>query len=109
MELEEQFSVTLDEAHTQEFFTRLLERNFVDRIDPARGKLRSFLIAAVRNFLANHRAAAGRIKRGGHVVTVSLNWADGESRYAAEARTEDERRWHMRSAVDAEAAAVWMD
>jgi RNA polymerase sigma-70 factor (ECF subfamily) len=38
---------------TQEFFARLLAQNSVARADPARGRFRSFLLASLKNFLAN--------------------------------------------------------
>jgi RNA polymerase sigma-70 factor (ECF subfamily) len=38
---------------TQGFFTLLLEKNYLLAADPERGKFRSFLLTAVKNFLAN--------------------------------------------------------
>jgi RNA polymerase sigma-70 factor (ECF subfamily) len=38
---------------TQEFFTRVLEKNYFRDADPARGRFRAFLCAAVRHFLSN--------------------------------------------------------
>lgn len=66
----------------QAFFTRLVEKRDW-RVDPARGRFRSFLAAALRNFLANDRDRALAEKRGGGVTVVSLD-ADGGSRFAAE-------------------------
>ena len=37
---------------TQAFFERLLEKNYLDQVDRAKGKFRSFLLAAVKHFLA---------------------------------------------------------
>lgn len=47
---------------TQEFIARvLLERGLIQRADPQRGRFRSFLKAALRNFLTDqHRSAAAR-------------------------------------------------
>jgi len=44
-----------DEAHdlTQEFFARLLEKDFLAGVDRGKGKFRSFLLAACNHFLAN--------------------------------------------------------
>jgi RNA polymerase sigma-70 factor (ECF subfamily) len=50
---------------TQGFFVHLLERRTVRRADPQRGKFRSFLLGALKNYLANEAARAGRKKRGG--------------------------------------------
>jgi RNA polymerase sigma-70 factor (ECF subfamily) len=49
---------------TQEFFARLLARPGIDRIDPERGRFRSFLLGAVKHFLADMRDRSLRLKRG---------------------------------------------
>jgi RNA polymerase sigma-70 factor (ECF subfamily) len=58
---------------TQGFFVHLLERRTVRRADPHRGKFRSFLLGALKNYVANETARAGRKKRGGENEIVSLN------------------------------------
>ena len=50
---------------TQEFFARLLARHGIDGVDPARGRFRSFLLGAVKHFLADMRERDFRLKRGG--------------------------------------------
>lgn len=52
-----------DLAHA--FFERILERHGLDGADPARGRFRSYLLGALKHFLANHHAHARRTKRGG--------------------------------------------
>ncbi len=92
-----------DEAQdlTQEFFARLLERNDLARLDPARGRFRAFLLAACRHFLANQRDHAHALKRGGGLRPLSLDLADSERRYASEPSHEQtperlfERRWAL--------------
>ena len=49
---------------TQEFFARLLARPALDKIDPQRGHFRSFLLGAVKHFLADMRDHDQRLKRG---------------------------------------------
>jgi RNA polymerase sigma factor (sigma-70 family) len=49
---------------TQEFFSRLLARRGIDNVDPQRGRFRSFLLGAVKHFLADMRDHAHRLKRG---------------------------------------------
>jgi RNA polymerase sigma-70 factor (ECF subfamily) len=49
---------------TQEFFARLLARRGFDRVDPQRGRFRSYLLGAVKHFLADMRDHAHRLKRG---------------------------------------------
>jgi len=58
------------EAHdaedlTQEFFLRLLSKNDLAAVDRAKGKFRSFLLAAMKHFLANQWDRACAQKRGG--------------------------------------------
>jgi RNA polymerase sigma factor (sigma-70 family) len=50
---------------TQEFFARLLARQGIGGVDPVRGRFRSFLLGAVKHFLADRRDHASRLKRGG--------------------------------------------
>lgn len=49
---------------TQEFFAGLLARHGIDGADPARGRFRSFLLGAVKHFLADRHDHAHRLKRG---------------------------------------------
>jgi len=49
---------------TQEFFARLLARHGLDTVNPQRGRFRSFLLGAVKHFLADARDHAHRVKRG---------------------------------------------
>jgi RNA polymerase sigma-70 factor (ECF subfamily) len=58
---------------TQEFFARLLARNGLDRVDPQRGRFRSFLLGAVKHFLADMRDHDRRLKRGAGQSVVSLD------------------------------------
>jgi DNA-directed RNA polymerase specialized sigma24 family protein len=58
---------------TQGFFVHLLEHRTVRRADQHRGKFRSFLLGALKNYLANEAARAGRQKRGGTREIFSLD------------------------------------
>ena len=49
----------------QGFFAFLLETQAYTRVDRRHGKFRSFLLASLRNFLADARDHARRLKRGG--------------------------------------------
>lgn len=66
---------------TQEFFRRLLANNYLSAVDPRKGRFRSFLLAAVRHFLANEWERARTLKRGGHLTFVPLDEAQAEERY----------------------------
>jgi RNA polymerase sigma factor (sigma-70 family) len=70
------------EDYTQAFFARLLEKHSLRLADPKQGKFRSFLLAALKNFVANELARARAQKRGGNRRIVSLDIQDAESRYA---------------------------
>ena len=69
---------------TQEFFCRLLEKRWLDSADPAKGKLRTFLIVALKNFMAKEWRRASAQRRGGGQSPVQFDTAFAESRYAAE-------------------------
>ncbi len=58
---------------TQEFFARILDRQGFQGADPNRGRFRSFLLGAVKHFLSEQRARAGRQKRGGGIPHQSLD------------------------------------
>ncbi len=69
---------------TQEFFSRLLAKNYLQMADPNRGRFRSFLLASMKHMLANERRAAARLKRGGDAVVFSLDAQVPEERYQME-------------------------
>jgi DNA-directed RNA polymerase specialized sigma24 family protein len=69
---------------TQGFFTRLLETDFLTRVKPERGLFRSFLLAALKHFLANEWDARQAEKRGGGYTLISLDGEPPETRYALE-------------------------
>ena len=50
---------------TQSFFAHLIEHEIYARADRAKGKFRSFLLASLKNFLADAWSHAHTIKRGG--------------------------------------------
>jgi RNA polymerase sigma-70 factor (ECF subfamily) len=58
---------------TQAFFERLLQRNYLQAVDRSKGKFRSFLLATLQHFAANHRRDARAQKRGGGCSFISLN------------------------------------
>jgi len=69
---------------TQAFFTALLSKPCLENVQPDRGRFRSFLLAAVKNFLSNQRDKARALKRGGGVTIHSLDWQRGEERLRRE-------------------------
>jgi RNA polymerase sigma-70 factor (ECF subfamily) len=69
---------------TQDFFSRLLAKNYLAKADPDRGKFRTFLLGSLKNFLVNEWKRAGRLKRGGGTEFFSIEANAAEDRYAAE-------------------------
>src|SRR2546428_4963394 len=57
---------------TQEFFSRLLEKNYLGSVVREKGKFRSFLLAALSHFLSKERERANAAKRGGGKIVLSL-------------------------------------
>lgn len=58
---------------TQEFFARILGDSGFDQADPERGRFRSYLLGALKHFLADQRKREQRLKRGGGVTAESLD------------------------------------
>jgi DNA-directed RNA polymerase specialized sigma24 family protein len=56
---------------TQDFFIRLLEGRYLDRVDPEKGRFRSFLLSSLKFFVADEQDRQRAQKRGGGAV-VSL-------------------------------------
>jgi len=67
---------------TQEFFTTTLEKEIVERYDPARARFRTYLRLCLDGFAANARKAERRLKRGGDVTVVSLDFQTAEGEVA---------------------------
>ncbi len=77
---------TADDAQdlTQEFFTRMLEKDGLRGVTPLRGRFRSFLLAALKHFLSNQRDRANALKRGGGRQPMPLEFETAEGRYRLE-------------------------
>lgn len=86
---------------TQEFFVRLLEKHYLGEVEREKGRFRSFLLAAMKHFLANEWHRANAQKRGGGQKFVPLDAEDAETRYGVDpAHLESpdrlfERRWAL--------------
>src|SRR6202047_2176942 len=57
---------------TQGFFARLLERRDLDSVRREKGRLRSYLLTSLKNFVANAHRSANAIKRGQGRAPVAL-------------------------------------
>lgn len=71
---------------TQEFFARLLEKDYLQHLRHREGKFRSFLLTFVKRFLSDERDKAGARKRGGGRTIVSLDDTSAEERYMSEVK-----------------------
>lgn len=86
---------------TQEFFARLLEKDWLARADRAKGRFRTFVLVALKRFLANEWKRAARQKRGGDASHLSLDTEIAEDRYQVEPTLDlpadrlYERRWAL--------------
>lgn len=69
---------------TQAFFARLLERDFLRLVDPEKGRFRTFLLVALKRFLAQEWHKSQAIKRGGGAVSLPIDRMEAERRYAVE-------------------------
>lgn len=101
---------------THEFFAGLLGGGGITRAEREHGRFRSYLLGAVKHFLAHQREAALRLKRGGGAVPVSLDEDASAMRSIPDAQTlspeaEFDRQWavtvlaHALDAVRQECAA----
>jgi RNA polymerase sigma factor (sigma-70 family) len=66
----------------QGFFAAALEKGWLERFDPARGKFRTYVLTCLDGFVAKERRAGRRLKRGGGAAFVPLEETgeDGEPR-----------------------------
>ncbi|MBX3732899.1 MAG: sigma-70 family RNA polymerase sigma factor [Verrucomicrobiae bacterium] len=77
---------------TQDFFAKLLANDFAQGLSPEGGRFRSFLLTALNRFLINGWEKGRRLRRGGGVVTGSLDQLiaeRGEAGYVGEASNSD--------------------
>jgi RNA polymerase sigma-70 factor (ECF subfamily) len=86
---------------TQAFFARLLQRRDLETVSQQKGRLRSYLLASVKNFLSKARDRELSIKRGEGRPLISLEdllareRADREPAHKLSADRIYERRWAL--------------
>ncbi|HZR17375.1 MAG TPA: sigma-70 family RNA polymerase sigma factor [Verrucomicrobiae bacterium] len=64
---------------TQKFFARFLDKDYLASVDQAKGRFRSFMLAALKHFLANERDRQRALKRGGGCAFVPVDFHSAES------------------------------
>jgi RNA polymerase sigma-70 factor (ECF subfamily) len=86
---------------TQEFFARLLAKNYLADADESRGRFRSFLLTALKHFLANEWDKARAQKRGGGQPPIPIDLGTAETACHFEPADDTtaekifERRWAL--------------
>jgi RNA polymerase sigma-70 factor (ECF subfamily) len=92
---------------TQSFFTRIIETGGFASADPERGRFRSYLLGALKHFLANEWHRAQTQKRGGQVQLIEWDALDPEARYAGASKQSDDpehlfdREWALETVAGA--------
>jgi RNA polymerase sigma factor (sigma-70 family) len=91
---------------TQNFFVMLLEGHLLERADPNRGRFRSLLLKALKNFLSDARDKQRARKRGGDVQFIRWDeWmAELPSQFAVSAR--ESEHWPPEKIFDVRWAAT---
>lgn len=81
----------------QGFFAEAFERGWLERFDPARARFRTFVRLCVDRYAMNMRQADLRLKRGGGVAVVPLDFAAAEREIAggAPAVADPEAAFHQ--------------
>jgi DNA-directed RNA polymerase specialized sigma24 family protein len=89
------------EDYTQEFFARLLAKDYLCAVQSQRGRFRWFLLCAVKRFLINEHEHARAAKRGGKHEHLPFDGAIAEGRYGLEIASDTtpdklfDRAWAM--------------
>lgn len=79
------WNISADDAadFTQEFFTRLLEKEFLDSYDSRKGRLRTFLRACADRLFMKQMRDSHRLKRGAGCAHFTLDFEEAEAEFAA--------------------------
>ncbi|MHC4538559.1 MAG: RNA polymerase sigma factor [Planctomycetota bacterium] len=92
---------------TQTFFARIIETGGFASADRERGRFRSYLLGAMKHFLANEWHRAKTQKRGGQVRFIEFDALDPEARYAGASAPSDnpehlfDREWALETIAGA--------
>ncbi len=84
---------------TQAFFAEFLRKRDFEKVDPNKGRLRTYLLTSLQNFIRKTQRKTLAMKRGGHQSIVSWDQQATEDRLQAEPadeltpETAFERKW----------------
>jgi RNA polymerase sigma factor (sigma-70 family) len=87
---------------TQGFFAHLIESRAYAHADREKGRFRSFLLGALKHFIADARDRGRALKRGGGIILEKL---DDKAVAEAEAQIGRATKWHADEIYDREWAA----
>ena len=81
----------------QGFFVHLLEQNTLSRADQKKGRLRTFLLGSLQNFLFNEYDRARALKRGGdhRIVSIDEHLPEAEASMMATPHLSDSRSYDL--------------
>ena len=65
--------------HTQGYFAKLIEKNYLRNLDVDRGRFRSFLLASFAHYLSNEHDRTRSARRGGCVALVPFSVEAGRA------------------------------
>jgi DNA-directed RNA polymerase specialized sigma24 family protein len=74
---------------TQAFFARALERGTFAGYSPEEARFRTFVRACLDNFVMNAEEARTAQKRGGHAISLQLDWGEAEAELSRLGEVED--------------------
>jgi len=92
---------------TQAFFARIIEPGGFAAADRKQGRFRSYLLGAMKHFLANQWHRSQTQKRGGQVRFIEFDALDPEARYAGASQQSDspdhlfDREWALQTVAGA--------
>jgi len=69
---------------TQGFFEHLLSRQLLARADPQKGRFRSYLLGAIKNYLGHEYRHRNALKRGGGTSVEPIDEIEAERRFSLE-------------------------
>lgn len=75
------FDVQDAEDITQDFIAWFVSKDHLAEVDQSKGRLRSYFLALLRRFMADHRRRVNAVKRGGRHHIVSIDQDDAENWY----------------------------
>jgi RNA polymerase sigma factor (sigma-70 family) len=109
----------------QSFFAKLLEQNILSSADREKGKLRTFLLGSLQNFLCNEYDRTRRLKRGGghRIVSIDEHLPEAEASMLDSAHLSDshcydvvwasnivKRAWQqLQNVFEAQGKAEWLE